>query len=264
MEGRHAPVHFSLGLSCHIAFSRGPRRAKYNFFATPTGDDNGVCSQAQPCSLQGALNACPFGSLCSVYLVDGVYSDPTINFYYHRTVGILGKCNDSNAVILRATKPNTTIAHLQDHATLSLNCLRMESTSTGNSGLSARQHVIFDEVNVQWGAFAGGTRIALIEYSSASCSGSSAITGDAFAHVSAADNSKYNYACAVSIPSAVNHTYFAIAADYSKIAAGSASFQGSGLSNSTGAKCHASNAIIVRPSGPSAGDFPGDQTGVGC
>src|SRR6516225_11069833 len=61
--------------------------AGYDFVAAPDGDDNGECTAARPCSPQGAVNACPNGQVCDVQLQPGLYLDPEVNIYYHRTVG---------------------------------------------------------------------------------------------------------------------------------------------------------------------------------
>jgi hypothetical protein len=75
-----------IALSAALVRTNGPRLTA--LYASPDGTDNGVCSQSMPCTAQSVLNACPVGGLCSLNLADGLYLDPAMNFYYHRTVGL--------------------------------------------------------------------------------------------------------------------------------------------------------------------------------
>ena len=53
----------------------------YTFFASPSGGSNGQCTEALPCSPQGAVDACPIGSNCTIFLERGLYIDPAVNMY---------------------------------------------------------------------------------------------------------------------------------------------------------------------------------------
>lgn len=43
-----------------------------SFVAAPDGDDNGECTDARPCSPQGAVKACPMSGICNIRLQPGI------------------------------------------------------------------------------------------------------------------------------------------------------------------------------------------------
>src|SRR5271165_2003237 len=110
---------FALALS----FSSAQAQPNYSFAASPSGSDNGRCTSAQPCSPQGAVKACPIGAVCGIELQAGIYENPAVNIYYHRTIMIKGDCNNPYAVLFRGTTPNTPLIWVQDHATAIVKCL---------------------------------------------------------------------------------------------------------------------------------------------
>ena len=194
-----------IALSAALVRANGPRLTA--LYASPDGTDNGVCSQSMPCTAQSVLNACPVGGLCSLNLADGLYLDPAMNFYYHRTVGITGNCSNPSAVELRATIPGTKLVWVQDNAILSISCVKLAATSSGNTGVAGRQHVIVDMQDIVWGDFLQGVRIALDELSISSCAVTQQILGSAAVHVTVGNLSKYNDGCKTQIPSPVNRQW---------------------------------------------------------
>jgi hypothetical protein len=80
--------------------------------------------------------------ICNIRLQPGIYLDPAVNIYYHRTISFRGNCSAPNAVIFRATKPGTKLIWIQDHAIGMVACLTMDSESTGTIGIAGRQHII--------------------------------------------------------------------------------------------------------------------------
>jgi len=103
--GTGTAIRVWLGLLFALALGGATAHAGYDFVAAPDGDDNGECTYARLCSPQGAVNACPHGQVCTVQLQAGLYLDPEVNIYYHRTISLIGDCEDPHAVIFRATKP---------------------------------------------------------------------------------------------------------------------------------------------------------------
>jgi hypothetical protein len=227
----------------------------HNFVAAPNGDDNGECTDARPCSPQGAVKACPMGAICSIALKPGLYLDPEVNIYYHRTISFTGNCNDPNAIIFRTTKPSTALVWIQDHAIGTVSCLAMDSESTGTIGVSGRQHIIADYGRVIFGAMYDGIHVATTEFSIASCIDAVWITGDAAIHAAPSDHSKLNLGCSIKLSEPRAFIYFVRAAAFSIIDAQLARF-GSSCRN-WGIGCNSSNAIVYLPEQ----GFPGSQPG---
>jgi hypothetical protein len=198
--------------------------AGYDFVAAPDGDDNGECTEARPCSPQAAVNACPDGQVCSVYLQPGLYLDPEVNIYYHRTIGLFGNCDDPHDVIFRATKPGGALVWIQDHAIGTVNCLTLEATAPGASGIRGRQHIIADYDRVIFGPMPGGTHIGMNEFSIASCQDTVWITGDAGVHAAASAHSKLNLGCHMTLTEPRTFTHFVSAAMFSVVDANGAVF----------------------------------------
>jgi hypothetical protein len=67
-----------------LTVGAAPAGPSDTFFASPSGDSNEHCTQALPCSPQGAVEACLIGSACTIVLQPGIYIDPAVNIYYHR------------------------------------------------------------------------------------------------------------------------------------------------------------------------------------
>ena len=224
----------------------------HNFVVSPAGDANGQCTEERPCSPQGAVDACPMGEICNIALQHGVYEDPAINMYYHRTITMTGDCNDPHAVVFRATKPNTALVWVQDHVTAGLSCLTLDSMATGTTGIAARQHAIADYVSIVFGQFSEGTHILVNELSIASCMSKAWISGSAKSHVVASYLSKINLGCAVDFPQRVQIDIFATAGLFSVIDATSARFTGAGAD---GVRCANNMAAIIEPTDGQS--FPG-------
>ena len=90
-----------------------PAGAQY--YVAPSGTDNGVCTEAQPCTPQGAVKLCFQPDGCRIDVADGDYPNPAIDIFYRRTVLMIGNCNNPAAVRLHATQPNAVLITVQDH-----------------------------------------------------------------------------------------------------------------------------------------------------
>jgi gas vesicle protein len=229
-----------------------------NFYAAPETIDNPECSLQRPCSPQGAFRACRSQLIenCVISLTDGVYDDPEINIYYYRLVQLTGNCSNPNAVVLRATKDNTTLIWIQDHAIGIIECMTLDSTAKGTIAIAGRQHVIIDYKDIVFGETNGGHHLSMTEYSIASCVGRNTISGGAHIHAGVSDMSKLNMSCQWHLSAPAHFNYFYSAVDFSKIDAGRATYTGD-VAESTGTKCNASNSSIdVQVSA-----LPGDRDG---
>jgi hypothetical protein len=239
-----------------IETTHGQAQPHYTFFASPSGDNNGQCTQALPCLPQAAVEACPFGSACTILLQPGVYVDPAVNMYYHRTFYMIGNCDDPNAVVFRATQPNTPLVFVQDHATGRVGCLTMESTTTGTSGLHGRQRAIIDYFDIAFGGMRSGRHVALNEFAIATCSETVWITAPATLHAGVWNLSKLNMACEVHLVHPWIFEYFLVATNWSIVDAYDARFTGPGAGHSAGIRCFNYLAIVNKPT--SGQSFPGN------
>ncbi|MFL4980958.1 MAG: hypothetical protein ACJ8FV_21010 [Xanthobacteraceae bacterium] len=232
----------------------------YTFFASPSGGSNGQCTQALPCSPQGAVEACLIGSACTIVLQPGIYIDPAVNIYYHRTLYMTGDCGNPYAVVFRATRPNTPLVFVQDHATGRIGCLTMESTTTGTSGLFGRQHSIIDYFSIAFGSMRNGRHVALNEFSIASCGETIWLIAGATVHAGVWNLSKLNLACQINLTNPWIFEYFLVATDWSIVDAYDATFTGPGAGHSAGIRCFNYLAIVNRPLNGQS--FPGN--GADC
>lgn len=232
----------------------------YTFFASPSGGSNGQCTQALPCSPQGAVDACPIGSNCTILLQPGLYVDPAVNMYYHRTFYMIGDCNDPNAVVFRATQPNTPLVFIQDHSTGRIGCLTMDSRTTGTSGLFGRQHAIIDYFDIAFGYMPSGRHVALNEFTIATCLETVWITAPTALHAGAWNLSKLNLNCEINLVQPWTFEYFLVATYWSIVDASEATFTGAGAGHSAGIRCFNYLAIVNKPT--SGQSFPGN--GADC
>jgi hypothetical protein len=228
-----------LGLLLTLALG-GAAHAGYQFVAAPNGDDNGECTDARPCSPQGAVKTCPDGQVCSIELKPGLYLDPAVNIYYHRTIILFGNCEDPHAVIFRATKSGTLV-WIQDHAIGAVRCLTLEATAPSAVGISGRQHIIADYERVIFGAMPEGVHIRMNEFSIASCIGPVWITGDASVHAAASDHSKLNVGCHMTLSEPRAFTSFVSAAMFRS------SMQGKRCSGLPRPRAHSPKSPAPRP-----------------
>jgi hypothetical protein len=216
-----------------------------NFYAAPETTDNPECSLQRPCSPQGALRACRSQPIeqCVISLTDGLYDDPEINIYYHRLVKLTGNCSNPNAVVLRATKHDTTLVWIQDHAIGIIECMTLDSTAKGTIAIAGRQHVIIDYRDIVFGDTNGGHHLSMTEHSIANCVGPNTISGGAHIHAGVSDMSNLIMNCHWHLSAPAHFDYFYNAVDFSKIDAGRATYTGD-VAESTGTKCNASNSSI--------------------
>jgi len=149
-----------------------------HFYAAPGAPDNPTCPLAQPCSPQGAVMACQ-GQLitsCAIHLADGLYLNPGINVFHFRNVHLVGNLGGPQNVVLRATISNSTIAWVQDHATLTITGVTMDKSAgvQNVTGIAGRQHVILDYGVIM---FAVDIHVAMSLFGVASCIGNVWIAG---------------------------------------------------------------------------------------
>src|SRR5215216_2321990 len=173
-----------------------PALAQANYFASPIGTANHVCSQAQPCTPQAAFEACSEATVprdvCNIQLADGDYYDPAINVFYYRRADFIGNCNNPSSVRLIGTRQGTALIWVQDHAIGVFACIRLEGYTGNITGISGRQHVIVDYSRIVFGNMPAGTHVLMNEFSIASCVDVVQIAGDAAIHVGAFKNSAIN------------------------------------------------------------------------
>src|SRR5262245_24294018 len=231
----------------------------FSLHVTPDGSDNADCAEAGGCSPKGAIAACRQRSAieCGLILADGVYVDPEINVYYHRTVSVIGNCKNPGAVVLRATKNHAQLIIEQDHAIGTLASLTLEAgDAKGVEAISARQHTITDFESMVFGEMNGGSHLALTEYSIASCAKTNTIAGGAHVHIDVSDYSKVNINCPWHFKGSYHFDYFYNAVDFSKINAALATYVGD-YSESTGIRCNSwRSSVYVK-----IDDLPGDKKG---
>ena len=279
-RGTGTAIRVWLGLLFALALGGAAAHAGYDFVAAPDGDDNGECTYARPCSPQGAVNACPHGQWCSVQLQAGLYLDPEVNIYYHRTISLRGNCDDPHAVIFRATKRGVLV-RIQDHATGTVSCLTLEATAPGVVGISGRQHIIADYEGVIFGPMPEGTHIGMTEFSIASCLDTVWITGDAGVHARASAHSKLNLGCHMTLTEPRAFTHLVVAQMFSVVDANGAVFgtaataraftQVAGATTfsvveadravgfvATDGACSSSNSIVLQPEQGFPGASPGN------
>jgi hypothetical protein len=250
----------------------GAAQGQVRFFvAAPGGKDNDKCTGKRPCSPQGAVKACPMSGICNIRLLPGIYLDPAVNIYYHRTIALIGNCEDPHAVIFRATKPGALVA-IQDHAIGAVQCLTLEATAPSAVGISGRQHIIADYDRVIFGPMPEGVHIGMTEFSIASCIGPVWITGDASIHAAASAQSKLNLGCHMTLTEPRAFIQFVSATTFSVVDAARAEF-GTIATRvvaaatldaavlgpiATGDGCHSSNSIVFRPEQGFPGSSPGN------
>lgn len=211
-----ARIAISLGallLPLALATPAAAQRAKQAvaiFHVTPDAADNPTCSETQPCTPQGAVMACQaqWKYMCAVFVAPGVYLDPQIDVYHFKFVQFFADvtavngtitCNNPGSVVFQSTINNTTLINVQDHATMSVYCARLDSAAgvTGVTAIYTRNHVVADWINATFGAMPGGTHVDLNGFTIGHCISNVTITGGGPLKLS---NDKTSYgvmACAV-------------------------------------------------------------------
>jgi hypothetical protein len=239
-----------------VMLANSPARAAQRFYASPSGSGT-LCTQAQPCLPQEAVLAChaQTAEVCFVSLADGVYLNPAIDIAYYRRVDLIGNCNQPQNVVLRATHAGTNIIAIQDHATGIIRCLTLDATetATGVGGIVTRQHVIADYDTIIFGPMPSGTHVALTEFSIATCGRQVYLSGDAAVHAMAANMSKLNLLCQITMTAPRAFSYFVNSTEYSVIDGHATTIIGT----ATGTACNLWNAIVYKP----MQGFPGSQQG---
>jgi len=229
------------------------------YFASPTGVDNDTCSQATPCTAQGAFMRChmdnPQGDVCNVQLADGDYFDPGINVFYYRFVRFVGNCSNPSSVRLIGLRAGNLI-WVQDHSIGIVECMRLEGFVGGVNGIAGRQHVIIDYNNVVFGNMPGGKHIELFEYSIASCVGRVLIAGNAAVHGNVHKSSTLNMFCEVNLNGVFDIDYVVNTSAWSTIEARFAAFTGSYYVRGTA--CNSDGFVIVYRARQA---FPGSNPG---
>jgi len=184
------------------------------FFVAMDGNNAADCrSQATACrTAQGAIDKIPLGSIANVMFAPGNYPDP-INILYYRFVALWGDCKDRASVVLRVDI-RQAIIWVQDHAVATINCLTLEATAEGATGIAARQFSIADYSAVRFGQFPAGTHVHATEMGKINCINREGeepgieIFGDASRHGNATDGSTLSLNCDVSIIGSRKFDYF--------------------------------------------------------
>jgi hypothetical protein len=220
-----------------------PVHAQQTYYATPNGATGGPCSEAAPCTPQACVETCPQGHLCAVKLAPGVYVNPEVDVHHYKTITMLGDCADPAAVTFRATQ-ETTLAWVQDHATLIIGCLSLESTTGQAVGLRGRQNAILDYFMIRFGRMR--THVALTEHSTATCGATVWLLGGATVHANVNTHVNLNLFCEVNVPAPISFDYFLIASRYAVVDAGPARFTGAGYAGTTGATL-VTDALVTGP-----------------
>jgi hypothetical protein len=171
------------------------------FFAAPGASDNPTCAQMQPCSPQGAVMACQMQwiYLCGILLADGLYLDPAINIYHYKFIQFQGNLQYPQNVVFRATLSNSTLMTVQDHATMTVTGVRMDSADgvTGVIGIGGRQMIITDYGLVNFGALPGGWHVYIEQFSIATCNQPVRIDGSGSLRVGVDNTSQSRILCPV-------------------------------------------------------------------
>jgi hypothetical protein len=167
----------------------------YYVAPSPSGSDANDCSSpSTPCAtFQRAVNLCPPGSHCSIVPAPGVYSQKT-NVIFYKTISISPEnCTDRSAVVvddrINGVGQAGSIFQVQDHATLTIQCMTLEAHANGSVGIASRQFSIGDVNYVDFGQFQGGLGVMADETSKINLY-SAGIYGDASRFVWAADLSE--------------------------------------------------------------------------
>lgn len=227
------------------------------YYAAPNGVDSTSCTQATPCTAQGAFMRChldqPQGDVCNIQLADGDYINPGINVFYYRFANFTGNCGNPSSVRLIGTQA-VTLAWVQDHAVGIFGCMRFEGFVSGVNGILGRQHVIIDYYSVVFGNMPGGTHVGMNEFSIASCGSSVTIAGNTVVHAGASKLSIINLPCTIVINGVFAIDFFVNTQAWSVVAAQGVVFSGS--FNVTGRRCNSDFAIVYRTQA-----FPGSIDG---
>ena len=128
----------------------------------------------------------------------GVYSQKT-SVYYHKLISVWGpqdnngNCIDRGTVVvddrINGVGQAGAIFSAQDHAILTIQCIRLVAYANGSTGFATRQFGIGDVNYVDLGQFPGGTGVAANEMSKVNIN-SPGVYGDASRFAAAADLSQ--------------------------------------------------------------------------
>jgi len=195
------------------------------YVATTGSDSNNCLSQANAC-LTPSKGLEAAGSYGILYISAGSYYWVNLNLSHSKFVTVIGDCNNTSAVAL-FTSGSGAVATVQDHATLTLQCLKLGTVSNGSVGIYARQFSIADWKDVVFGHFPLGVHVALSEMSKGNCIGNIGITGDAQAHLLVSGGSYGSLSCAMAFSGSPTIAYFISAGGLSQVLANASTFSGS-------------------------------------
>jgi hypothetical protein len=159
-----------LGAGFALALFLNTSLAQAQYFISPRGSDANDClSVATPCATMQHVAGLPNVGIQGTWvkLADGTYFQ-TLDLYHYRSLTITGNCANLRAVTVTAN-PNQILFHAEDHATLLLHCIRINTGGGDSRGISARQFSLVDYGNIVWDYFATGIHVAATEQSKINC-----------------------------------------------------------------------------------------------
>lgn len=172
----------------------------YYIAPEPSGSDANDCLTRQKAcaTFQRAVNLCPRGGHCAILPAPGVYSQKT-NVLYYKIISVSGpqdkngNCINRGAVVvddrIDGVGQADAIFWVQDHAILTIECMKLVAYANGSTGFSTRQFAIGDVNYVDFGPFQGSTGVAANETSKVNIH-TPGIYGDALRFAVAADLSQ--------------------------------------------------------------------------
>src|SRR5262245_43356859 len=140
------------------------------------------------------------------------------------------------------------IVWVEDHATLILSCLTINSAYDGNTSIAGRQHVIVDFGNIHFGAMPQGTHISMGYHAIASCSGGTVwLDGNASVFAVANMSSTINLNCPLGLTAPLTFTVIVKAQWKSVVDMSGAIISGPGAgSNTTGIQWVAQDSTLFK------------------
>ena len=183
-----------------------------DLFVSPSGNDTNDClSRISPClTLQAAANksvATMTSNAQGILLADGAYTmGADVSHFKH--INFVGNCENPDAVVIK--NPDGSVFFTQDHATLILQCMRIDAPN--GAAIIARQFSIVDYVNVIFGPAI--QHVHATEMSKINCA-SATIDGNAIYHAKASGGSTISLTCPITINDGVSVSAFIYASEYS-------------------------------------------------
>lgn len=166
---------------------------------------------------------------------------------------VIGDNANPAACVIESTNGQPCVV-AQDYAGLILSGVKL----IGNgSGISVRQFGLVDYEHIHFGQMSSGSHVIIADLGVVSGVGPETIVGGAVAHWNCAGMSRLNLPQAVTIPNAVNFSYFLLAQSNSVVTGGT-TFSGAGVGGCTGQQYLAQIVSCV----VTGNSFPGNGGGA--